>query len=194
MNKNHIASVALTSTVLILIGYSTYTLIYIRSNQDPTIDENDPETVEAMISYLEREQYGSVGQFPRRFKGLKPIHEVVGYPKGPNRAYTFKQRKEYMGVDSGKQWEFFWDYQIRKMYNRYFLWQFAGRGPTNAPGVTSMGANSREDGVDWTQFGLPLALFLGIFGMIYHSYRDQRMALSVFSLFVLGFSLTGSPP
>ena len=185
MNKNHIASVALTSTVLILIGYSTYTLIYIRSNQDPTIDENDPETVEAMISYLEREQYGSVGQFPRRFKGLRPIHEVVGYPKGPNRSYTFKQRKEYMGVESGKQYEFFWDYQIRKMYNRYFLWQFAGRGPTNAPGVTSMGANSREDGVDWTQFGLPLALFLGIFGMIYHSYRDQRMALSVFSLFVL---------
>ena len=90
-----------------------------------------------------------------------------------------------MGVEPGKQYEFFWDYQIRKMYNRYFLWQFAGRGPANEPGVTSMGANSREEGVDWTQFGLPLALFLGIFGMIYHSYRDQRMALSVFSLFVL---------
>ena len=44
MNKKHMSSVALTSVVLILIGYSTYTLIYIRSNQDPTIDENDPET------------------------------------------------------------------------------------------------------------------------------------------------------
>ena len=185
INKKHMASVALTSVVLILIGYSTYTLIFVRSNQDPTIDENDPETVVAMISYLEREQYGSVGQFPRRFKGLKQIHEVVGYPEGPNRSYSFRQRKEYMGVDSGKQWDFFWDYQIRKMYNRYFLWQFAGRGPANNPGVTPLGANSREDGVDWTRFGLPLALFLGIFGMIYHSYRDQRMALSVLSLFVL---------
>ena len=57
MNKQHIISVAATSIVLILIGYSTYTMIFIRSNQDPTIDENDPETVKAMISYLEREQY-----------------------------------------------------------------------------------------------------------------------------------------
>ena len=30
------------SIVLILIGYSIYTMIYIRSNQDPVIDENDP--------------------------------------------------------------------------------------------------------------------------------------------------------
>ena len=51
-NKQHILSVAATSVVLILIGYSTYTMIFIRSNQDPTIDENDPETVESMISYL----------------------------------------------------------------------------------------------------------------------------------------------
>ena len=71
LNKQHIISIATTSIVLVLIGYSTYTMIFIRSNQDPVIDENDPETVEAMISYLEREQYGSVGQFPRRFKGLK---------------------------------------------------------------------------------------------------------------------------
>ena len=39
MNKQHIISVAATSIVLILIGYSTYTMIFIRSNQDPTIDE-----------------------------------------------------------------------------------------------------------------------------------------------------------
>ena len=64
LNKQHIISIATTSIVLVLIGYSAYTMIFIRSNQDPVIDENDPETVEAMISYLEREQYGSVGQFP----------------------------------------------------------------------------------------------------------------------------------
>ena len=48
-----------------------------------------------------------------------------------------------------------------------------------------MGANSREDGVDWTQFGLPLALVIGILGMIMHGYRDQRMAFSVMTLFVM---------
>ncbi len=60
-NQRKIASLCLTSVVLVLIGYSTYALIFIRSNQDPGIDENDPETVESFISYLEREQYGDVG-------------------------------------------------------------------------------------------------------------------------------------
>ena len=84
-NKQKLISVGLTSMVLVLIGYSTYAMIFIRSNQNPSIDENDPETVEAFISYLEREQYGDVGILPRRFKGIPPIHEVVGYPEAPNR-------------------------------------------------------------------------------------------------------------
>ena len=185
INNNNLISVISTSLVLILIGYSTYTLIFIRSNQDPKIDENDPETVRAMISYLEREQYGSVGQFPRRFNGLKQIHEVVGYPEGPNRTYSSSQKAKYRKTNISKQWEFFWDYQIKKMYNRYFLWQFAGRGPSTDNGVTKMGANSREDGVDWGQFGFPFAFLLGLLGMFYHSNKDQKMSFSVLSLFLL---------
>ena len=52
-------------------------------------------------------------------------------------------------------------------------------------GVTPMGANSREDGVDWSQFGLPLAFIIGILGMLYHGSKDQRMSFSVMSLFLL---------
>ncbi len=184
-NQKQLMSVLFTSLVLVLIGYSTYALIFIRSNQDPGIDENDPETVEAFISYLEREQYGSVGLFPRRFKGIKPIHEVVGYPEGPGRKFSSKQESDYRSHQTGKQWDFFWDYQVRKMYNRYFLWQFAGRGPSVESGVISMGANNREDGIDITQFGLPLAFILGIIGMLYHGYRDEKMAFSVMALFIM---------
>ena len=185
LNHKYLNSIILTSMVLVLIGYSTYALIFIRSNQDPGIDENDPETVEAFISYLEREQYGDVGMFPRRFKGIKPIHEVVGYPEGPGRQFSAAQESDYRSHQSSKQWNFFWDYQIRKMYNRYFLWQFAGRGPSSDPGVISMGANNREDGIDLTQFGLPLAFILGIIGMLYHGYRDEKMAFSVMALFIM---------
>ena len=184
INQKQLMSVLLTSLVLVLIGYSTYALIFIRSNQDPGIDENDPETVEAFISYLEREQYGDVGLFPRRFKGIKPIHEVVGYPEGPGRKFSPKQESDYRSHQAGKQWAFFWDYQVRKMYNRYFLWQFAGRGPSKTAHLT-MGANSREDGVNLTQFGLPLAFLLGVLGMLYHAYRDEKMAFSVLSLFLM---------
>ena len=184
LNKQHIISIATTSIVLVLIGYSTYTMIFIRSNQDPVIDENDPETVEAMISYLEREQYGSVGQFPRRFKGLKQMYEVVG-PPSSNGEYSSRQKSQYRKIDIDKQLDFFWNYQIKKMYNRYFLWQFAGRGPSTEDGVTPMGANSREDGVYWSQFGIPLALLIGLLGMFYHGSKDQRMSFSVMSLFLL---------
>ena len=184
LNKQHLISFVATSVVLVLLGYSTYTMIFIRSNQDPTIDENDPETVEAMISYLEREQYGSVGQFPRRFKGLRQMYEVVG-PPAINGEYSSRQKSQYRKIDMSKQWDFFWNYQIKKMYNRYFLWQFAGRGPSTESGVTAMGANSREDGVHWSQFGLPLALIIGLIGMFYHGSKDQRMSFSVMSLFLL---------
>ncbi|MDZ7379334.1 MAG: DUF2723 domain-containing protein, partial [candidate division KSB1 bacterium] len=37
-------SVSLLSLFLIVLGHSTYTALYIRSNLDPAIDENDPET------------------------------------------------------------------------------------------------------------------------------------------------------
>ena len=46
------------SVLMVLIGYSSYALIFIRSAADPPIDENDPETPEAIVSYLAREQYG----------------------------------------------------------------------------------------------------------------------------------------
>jgi len=50
---------ALISLAFILIGYSSYTLVVIRSAYNPPIDENNPEDVMSVVSYLLREQYGS---------------------------------------------------------------------------------------------------------------------------------------
>ena len=184
VNKQQLLSIVFTSMVLILIGYSSYTIIFIRSGQDPVIDENDPETVAAAVSYMEREQYGQVGRFPRRYKGIPAQHEVVGAPAN-GKKYSVSQKRKYMFYNVSKQWDFFWNYQVKKMYWRYFLWQFAGRGNSTEPGVTAFGANNRQDGVDWSQFGLPLAFILGLAGMIYHFYRDEKEAFSVMTLFFL---------
>ena len=184
VNKQQLLSIVFTSMVLILIGYSSYTIIFIRSGQDPVIDENDPETVTAAVSYMEREQYGQVGRFPRRYKGIPAQHEVVGAPANGQK-YSLSQKRKYMFYNVSKQWDFFWNYQVKKMYWRYFLWQFAGRGNSTEPGVTAFGANNRQDGVDWSQFGLPLAFILGLAGMIYHFYRDEKEAFSMMTLFFL---------
>ena len=184
VNKQQLLSIVFTSMVLILIGYSSYTIIFIRSGQDPVIDENDPETVAAAVSYMEREQYGQVGRFPRRYKGIPAQHEVVGAPANGQK-YSVSQKRKYMFYNVSKQWDFFWNYQVKKMYWRYFLWQFAGRGNSTEPGVTAFGANNRQDGVDWSQFGLPLAFILGLAGIIYHFYRDEKEAFSMMTLFFL---------
>ncbi len=47
------------SMAFVMIGYSCYAIILIRSKQDPPIDQNNPENVMTFISYLKREQYGS---------------------------------------------------------------------------------------------------------------------------------------
>ncbi len=46
------------SVTVILIGYSSFTIIVIRSNANPPMDENNPDNVFSLLSYLNREQYG----------------------------------------------------------------------------------------------------------------------------------------
>lgn len=48
----------LLSITFILIGYSSYATIIIRSNFDPPINENAPKDVMSFVRYLKREQYG----------------------------------------------------------------------------------------------------------------------------------------
>jgi hypothetical protein len=45
--------------VMLLIGYGSFAVIVIRSNANTPLDENDPENLVTLHSYLKREQYGS---------------------------------------------------------------------------------------------------------------------------------------
>ena len=177
-------AIGLSATALILIGYSSYAMIFIRSDQKPAINENDPSTVSRAIAYMEREQYGRMFQFPRRYTGLPDKHVAVGRPQN-GREYTSRQERAYKTYRLDKQWSYFWDYQVKKMYWRYFLWQFAGRGPSTDSYVTAYGARPNEDGVAWFQFGLPLAFLFGLWGMFYHFQKDRKRAFSVLSLFLM---------
>ena len=57
-NRQVIGSTIVLSLCFILIGYSSYTMVLIRSGHDPPIDENNPEEAFSFLSYLRREQYG----------------------------------------------------------------------------------------------------------------------------------------
>jgi hypothetical protein len=50
---------AILALTLILIGYSSFFMLVIRANANPPINENDPKDAISLLSYLNREQYGS---------------------------------------------------------------------------------------------------------------------------------------
>ena len=50
---------AILGVMMLLIGYSSYAILVVRSNANPPIDENNPEDAVGLLSYLNRDQYGS---------------------------------------------------------------------------------------------------------------------------------------
>ncbi|MCG8377668.1 MAG: DUF2723 domain-containing protein [Chlorobiales bacterium] len=95
------------SLFLLIVGYTSYALIYVRANASPPINENNPSTGEAFFSYLNREQYGDFPLWPRRWS-VDPLHQ-----------YFYQQY--------GSDTDYFLRYQVSHMYLRYLGWQFIGR-------------------------------------------------------------------
>ncbi len=97
----------LVSLFLIIIGYTSYGMIFVRAEAAPPINENNPSSSETFFSYLNREQYGDMPLWPRRWSP-EPAHQY------------FYQRYS-------SDLDYFLTYQMQKMYFRYFGWQFIGR-------------------------------------------------------------------
>ncbi len=53
-----IANTIILAVTVIMIGYSSFAMIVIRSFANPPMDQNSPEDVFSLMSYLNREQYG----------------------------------------------------------------------------------------------------------------------------------------
>ncbi len=167
-HKKRITFLALTSFLLILISTSSYLAIYIRSNLNPAIDENDPENMENMVSYLNREQYGDWGIFPRRYPGLPPKPEF-------ERRFPYSNYRTY---NLGRQLDFLWNYQIKEMYLRYFGWQFIGHGTT-----LDEEGRIKENFSLLGLLGIPF--LVGMIGMIHHFSKDWKHASVILMLFIM---------
>ncbi|MDG5766493.1 DUF2723 domain-containing protein [Balneolales bacterium ANBcel1] len=178
------ANILLLGYMLILVGYSTYSMIYIRSQVNPGIDQNSPDEVDSFIAYLKREQYG---QQPL-FRGASYNNEVGSIdrenPKLFPRRYSPDQRHQRKYSEYRSDLHFFLSYQVGHMYLRYFAWNFIGRDSDyqDAHWISGFGSSDFRDNPAHNRF-FYLPFLLGLIGMFYHFRNDWKRALGVLVLF-----------
>lgn len=254
------------SFATLLIGYSSFFVLVIRSSANTPMDENDPENAPNMLSYLLREQYGDwpilYGQY---YNAPTVSHDKFGsgdpiYAKDKvNKKYKViddrknsipKYEKEFCTVfprmwssqghheAAYRYWgnieenhrnkvmenrngetetvevptfaanlNYFFSYQIKFMYLRYFYWNFVGRQNdvqglmrNTMEGNWVTGIKPIDDAMldtdtSKTTYGMrnnfatnhfyALPLILGLLGMFFHFKRSKPDAWVVLSFFLL---------
>jgi len=92
---------AFLSLLVLMIGYSSFVLIMIRSNANTPIDENNPENLVNLLSYLNREQYGD---FPLAYGQYfnSPLDRQDPYLDGDPVYYPDERTGRYELADNRK--------------------------------------------------------------------------------------------
>lgn len=159
-----ILNTILLGITVILIGYTSFATIIIRSVENPPMNQNHPDNLFALQSYLNREQYGDRPLFRGEYFNAPVLEYKKGkaiYTKGEDKYIVTNHKIErefdsdyittfprmysnqlnhpqgyafWTGIKDNEtppsfsqNLQFFFKYQIRYMYNRYFLWNFVGR-------------------------------------------------------------------
>jgi hypothetical protein len=104
--QSRLLNIALLSVLFVVLGFSTYTLVYVRANATPPMNQNDPSTMARFVSYLNREMYGAEPIVDRRWN-KEPVHQAAAAK------YT-------------SDFDYFWKYQVVHMYLRYLGWNYVG--------------------------------------------------------------------
>ena len=198
-------SIILSCIIMILIGYSTYSTIFIRALQHPSINENSPDSPKAFLAYINRDQYGAVNSFDpvdaiqksgeehwKRYINPPGNISKKNNPRKFKHAYNEKKKEPtYSEII-----DFILSYQINEMYLRYFAWQFIGKSNPNEidwswevrkksmDGISKGNLIKRLQGINPFRYIIPLAFILGIAGFIYHLRKDYLRAISILSLFL----------
>ena len=94
-NEHRIMNLIMTAVAVIILGYSSFAMVVIRSCANPTMDQNSPEDVFSLMTYLNREQYGDRPLFyGKTFSS--PIDRAASNDKGKP---IYIQRPDEKGND-----------------------------------------------------------------------------------------------
>ncbi|MDR2086760.1 MAG: DUF2723 domain-containing protein [Dysgonamonadaceae bacterium] len=104
----------LVGLLVITIGYSSYALIMIRSSANTPMDQNSPEDIFTLRSYLSREQYGEVPLFYGQTFVSELKYNTDGTPAKTDKETIWTQiakknpseKDKYDGSEKKKQYEY----------------------------------------------------------------------------------------
>tara|TARA_B100001142_G_scaffold142371_1_gene143571 strand:- start:2229 stop:5219 length:2991 start_codon:yes stop_codon:yes gene_type:complete len=187
-NENYykFSQLVINCLFMVLLGYSTYALIFIRAQQNPQINYNNPHDIKSAYEYINRDQYGQWNILDRKTSML--INSQQNHESWKRYTHT----KNPAEVTTEEVVRFVWDYQFNEMYFRYFAWQFIGKENWAEKTWTRYSVDQKPlvtmpplQGVDWIRYGLPFAFLIGLYGLYYHFKRDPYRAFSVLTLFIL---------
>lgn len=136
---NYLAHTALLCLIFIVIGFSSYLAPLIRSRADVAIDMTNPDNAISLVSYIQREQFGSQPLLFGPDFDKRPIdYDVTGYKyirsnrDGKDRYEIAGKKMEAEFAPGDKR--FFpriWDYNDEQ-HKRYYR-QFLGLGEKESP-------------------------------------------------------------
>jgi tetratricopeptide (TPR) repeat protein len=92
--NNHILHTAILTVLYIMIGYSSYLMVVIRANANPSINMSAPKDPIALLSYLNREQYGERPLAYGHTFTAEPI--AIDRESGEKRYYRGKDKYEFL--------------------------------------------------------------------------------------------------
>jgi len=174
-NEKQILHLASLCFLFALLGFTTYSMIIIRSNQHPPMNENSPDNFQKLMYYLDRQQYGDFPIFERRFSSE------------PNQQGVF--------TNYSSDLDFWWKYQMNHMFTRYWLWNFVGRESWDQDsGVDAYPFNSIGNAIGKifniqfnggpkdSLWGIPF--LVGLIGLYFHFKKDWKMASAWLILFI----------
>ncbi len=200
MEKKAIVFLAAASFTLVILGYTTYTQILVRSAAHPVMNENEPDTFDELRRYLGREQYGDRPHWPRRVEYHSwHANTMPKYgPATPPIDQDSDGNLIFGDIDAGAEFNYMFRYQIYTMYLRYLFWNFSGRVSDMQDAETTVWGNTtaemerdfiRPTGADdvfpITFYAIPF--LLGLLGIFVHFRRDWKMA----TIFMTAFLFLG---
>ncbi len=167
-HKKKILNIGFISFLLIVLGYTTYVVVFLRAHDNPPLNMGNPSTTQSFVDFMERKQYG---EQPSIFK--RRTRQEAEYQKN-YRKYT-------------SDFDFFWRYQLGHMYWRYFGWNFIGRAGDiqDAPVALFKDVEGWSKMKGWPNKYYAIPLLIGLIGLFYHVRRDWKTSLAFISLFLV---------